>query len=72
MNKILIERDKTNSSLIIIIVSLVALFIGAFFIIYYEVNNDIMQIYSTCTIYFILTLGAWIYSKFKKGRLKND
>ncbi len=58
-------RDKTNSSLAIIILSLVGLFMGASFIVYYEVNSDIKQIYSTCIIYFILTLGAWLYSKFK-------
>ncbi len=59
-------RDKTNSSLIIIIVSLLGLFTAASLIVYYEINSDIKQIYSTGIIYFVLTLGAWLYSKFKK------
>ena len=58
-------RAKTNSSLAIIILSLIALFLGASLIVYYEIYSDIKQIYSTCIIYFILTLGAWLYSKFK-------
>jgi len=58
-------RAKTNSSLAIIILSLIALFLGASLIVYYEIHSDIKQIYSTCIIYFILTLGAWLYSKFK-------
>lgn len=65
-------RAKTNSSLAIIILSLIALFLGASLIVYYEINSDIKQIYSTCMIYFILTLGAWLYSKFRKGGFKND
>lgn len=65
-------RVKTNSSLAIIILSLIALFLGASLIVYYEINSDIKQIYSTCMIYFILTLGAWLYSKFRKGGFKND
>ena len=64
-------RDKTNSSLTIIIVSLVGLFIGASLIGYYEFNSDIMQIYSTCIIYIVLTIGAWLYSKFEKKGKKN-
>jgi len=64
-------RAKTNSSLTIIIVSLVGLFIGASLIVYYEFNSDIMQIYSTCTIYVVLTIGAWLYSKFEKKGEKN-
>ncbi len=64
-------RDKTNSSLTIIIVSLVGLFIGASLIGYYEFNSDILQIYSTCIIYIVLTIGAWLYSKFEKKGKKN-
>ena len=64
-------REKTNSSLTIIIVSLVGLFIGASLIVYYEFNSDIMQIYSTCIIYIVLTIGAWLYSKFEKKGKKN-
>ncbi len=65
-------RDKTNSSLIIIIVSLLGLFAAAALIVYYEINSDIKQIYSTCIIYLILTLGAWMYSKFEKNKVDKD
>jgi amino acid transporter len=64
-------RDKTNSSLTIIIVSLIGLFIGASLIVYYEITSDIMQIYSACTIYIVLTIGAWLYSKFERKGEKN-
>jgi amino acid transporter len=65
-------RDKTNSSLTIIIVSLVGLFIGASLIVYYEFTSDIRQIYSTCIIYLVLTIGAWLYSKLDKKGGKNE
>ncbi len=62
-------RDKTNSSLTIIIVSLVGLFTGASLIVYYEINSDIRQIYSTCVIYLVLTLGAWLFSKIENKKV---
>ncbi|MFK5880934.1 MAG: APC family permease [Sulfurospirillum sp.] len=65
-------RDKTNSSLAIIVISLIGLFLGASLIVYYEVNSDIKQIYFTCIIYFVLTLGAWLYSKFENKKVEKN
>ncbi|MCF6173322.1 MAG: APC family permease, partial [Campylobacteraceae bacterium] len=62
-------REKTNSSFAIIMLSLIGLFTGASLIVYYEVHSDIKQIYSTIIIYAVLTLGAWLYSKFKNKKV---
>lgn len=56
-------RDKTNSSLWITLLSMVALFMGTCMIIYYEVVTQIKQLYFIVAIYAILTLLAYVYAK---------
>ncbi|RXJ60232.1 APC family permease [Candidatus Marinarcus aquaticus] len=56
-------RDKTNSSLWITLLSMVALFMGTCMIIYYEVVTQIKQLYFIVAIYVILTVLAYVYAK---------
>lgn len=56
---------KTNASLFLTIIAMIWLFIGILLIIYYEYTTQIEQLYFISTLYIILTIGAWIYSKIK-------
>ena len=56
-------RDKTKSSSFITILSIVGLGMGGVLILYYEFTNKWEQMLAIITIYILLALGAWIYSK---------
>ena len=58
---------KTNSSLTITIVAMIGLFAGTALIFYYEATTQIEQLYFIGGIYFLLTVGAWFFSRFKKA-----
>lgn len=56
-------KEKTNSSLSITLLSMLALFMGTCMIIYYEVVTQIEQLYFIVGIYAVLTVLAYIYAK---------
>ena len=57
---------KTDSSLILTIIAMIGLFVGTALILYYEATTQIEQLYFIAGIYILLTIGAWIYSRFKR------
>ena len=57
---------QTSSSLTIIILAIIGLFMGMVLILYYEYTTQIEQLYFIGGLYILLTFGAWIFSKFKK------
>ena len=57
---------KTSSSLFITIVALFCLSISMGMILYYEYTHQIEQLYFISGLYFILSLGAFIYSYSKE------
>ncbi|MDH4943991.1 APC family permease [Sulfurimonas sp. C5] len=61
-------KDKTQANAIIILVALVSLFFGTLLIFYYEYTTDIHQIYFILSIYVILSISAFLFSKFEKGK----
>lgn len=59
-------RTKTDSSLFVTTLAMSGLLMGTVFIIYYEATTQIEQLYFIGSIYLLLTLGAWLFSRFKK------
>lgn len=59
-------KDETNSSSIILIISIFVLAVSTFLIIYYEYVNAIEQLYFIVFIYLILTVASYYYSKKSK------
>jgi amino acid transporter len=57
-------HTKTNSSLFLTIGAMVGLAIGTVLILYYEATSQIEQIYFIGGLYLLLTIGAWLFSKF--------
>jgi len=55
----------TNSSQIIIVISIIALTIGTMLILYYELVNQPQQLMFIGGLYSLLTIGAWLFSKRK-------
>ncbi|QTE23462.1 APC family permease [Polaribacter cellanae] len=56
-------RDKTNSSTLITIISIIGLSIGGFLILYYEFTNEWKQMLVILLLYALLSFGAWKFSK---------
>jgi amino acid transporter len=56
-------RDKTDSSLIITILSFLGLLVGTVLIVYYEIKNQPQQLIYIIGLYIILTTGSLLYSK---------
>jgi amino acid transporter len=56
-------RDKTMSSKILTIFSIIGLSLGGILILYYEFSNKWVQMLVIILLYIILAFGAWIYSK---------
>ena len=56
-------RDKTNSSTLVTILSILGLGSGGILILYYEFTTKWEQMLFIIILYIILTLGAWKYSK---------
>ena len=59
-------RDKTNSSGILTVFSILGLSVGGILILYYEFSTKWEQMLAIIVLYIILGLGAWIYSKRKE------
>lgn len=60
-------RNKTNSSPILTISALTGLSLGAVLVIYYEATTEIEQLFFIVGLFTLLTFGAWLFSKSKKG-----
>jgi len=63
-------RDRSDSSAIITIFSLLGLLVGTILIVYYEISTQIQQMIFIGGIYALLTLGSWLYSRGKL--IQND
>ncbi len=59
-------RDLTGSSLALTILAFLGLMVGAGMIIYYEFNNQPQQMLFIVSLYIILTLCSWLYSRGKR------
>ncbi len=59
-------RHKTNSSLIITLLSILGLFMGGVLILYYEFQSNPEQLLFIGVLYGVLTLGALGYAKMKR------
>lgn len=59
-------REQTDSSGIISLLAIFSLGMSTFFIFYYEVVHHLNEIYYIFNLYFLLTLGAYLYSSRKK------
>ncbi len=57
---------RTSSSFIIILVAILGLLTGLLLILYYEYTTQAEQLYFIGGLYLILTLGAFLFSKFYK------
>ena len=62
-------RDKTKTHPIFAVIAIIGLIVGAVLILYYEYKTEYEQLIFIVAIYALLSLGAFIYSKFKE---KND
>jgi amino acid transporter len=58
-------RQKSNSSSIITIISILGLSMGTILILYYEYQTHKEQLAFIAFMYLALSLGAWIYAYFK-------
>ncbi len=56
-------RNKTNSSSLITVFSIIGLSMGGILILYYEFTYKWEQMVSIIIVYIILSIGAWFYSK---------
>jgi len=63
-------RDKTKSSKILTILAIVCLSISGALILYYEFINEREQMIFIISIYILLAVGAWLYSK--KDRVNHN
>ena len=59
-------REKTNSSTVLTIVSIIGLSIGGLLILYYEFTNNWQQMLAIIILYVVLAFGAWCFSTKKK------
>jgi len=55
-------RDKTNSSVLLTLLSIIGLGIGGILILYYEFTTKWEQMIAIIVLYIILAFGAWKYS----------
>ena len=56
-------RDKTNSSKLLTLLSIIGLGIGGILILYYEFTTNWEQMLIIILLYIVLAFGAWKYSK---------
>lgn len=61
-------RDKTNSSGILTVFSILGLSVGGILILYYEFSTKWEQMMAIITLYILLGLGSWVYSKKERER----
>jgi len=62
-------KEKTKTHPIFALIAIIGLIVGAVLILYYEYKTEYEQLIFIVAIYALLSLGAFIYSKFKE---KND
>jgi len=65
------KRTETNSSLLFTVVSFVALLMAGLLIIYFEFTENKKQFFYIITIYILLGMGAFFYSKNKSMAQRN-
>lgn len=58
-------RDITNSSLFLTVVAILGLLMGTVLILYYEYNNQPQQLIFIISIYVLLMIGSWLFSRSK-------
>jgi amino acid transporter len=58
-------RDRTGSSTFITLTSVVGLGAGTVLILYYEATHQPRQLLFIAALYGLLTLGAWLYARFR-------
>jgi len=58
-------RHLTDSSFFLTLLAMIGLLLGTVMIFYYELTNQPYQVLFISTIYVLLTLGAWLYSRNK-------
>jgi len=61
-------RKKTHSRAVLAIIAMLGLAIAGIFVIYYEFTTNLKSLLFIVAIYIFLTLGAWIYSRFKRKK----
>lgn len=64
-------RNLTNSSLLISLFSILGLALGTALILYYEFNNQPEQLLFIGSLYVLLTMGSWLYSRDKNHQICN-
>lgn len=65
-------REKTNSSMLLTMLSIIGLGIGAILILYYEFTTKWEQMVSILILYILLGGGAWYYSKRHDSKEMNS
>ncbi len=64
-------RDRTGSSLALTLLAFFGLMVGTGMIIYYEFNDQPQQMLFIVSLYIMLTLASWLYSRGKKEPFKS-
>ncbi|WP_024791305.1 APC family permease [Lebetimonas sp. JS032] len=65
-------KDKTNSSLIVTLISMAGLFIGGVFIFYYEYKINKIELVFVFSLYVIIGILAFFYARKKVEKDKNS
>lgn len=63
-------RHLTDSSRILTVSAIAGLLLATVLIFYYEYSHNPAQLIFISSLYLLLTLGAWVYSKINKARLE--
>lgn len=61
-------KDKTDSNVLISLISIFGLSMSIVFILYYELHTNITSLEFILTMYGALSLSAYLYSKFRKNQ----
>mgnify|MGYP000262173556 CR=1 FL=1 len=64
-------RDLTHSSPLLTITAIMGLLIGTALIFYYEFSQQPEQMFFIASLYILLTLGSWLYSRDKLNQLNH-
>jgi len=59
-------REKTNSSTLFTIISILGLFMGVILILYYEFKTKPEQLFFISVLYVLLSIGAWSYARYNE------
>ncbi len=63
-------RDKTDSSTLITVFSMLGLLVGTVLILWYEYQSDPEQLLFIIMLYAILALGAWGYARMHQSKIQ--